>query len=294
MNIDLSKLPVPSAIETLDYATILSEMKAEFLGLWPSYSSEEHDPITKVLEVAALRELKIRQSHNEKASQIMLAYAAGPNLDALSALPWLQVTRQIITPADNTTTPPTPAVYEGDDRFRQRLLLAYNQLSTAGSIDSYKYHTLTTNSTIKDVKVDSPVSGGVRVTVLSSIGDGTVLTAVTDQVLAALTADSVRPLTDTPTVQSAEIINYSIDATLTLYPGESYQVIIDAINTSINDFVSNNHKLGYDINVSGVYAALRLNGVQNVVLNGFSEIICTDQQAPYCTAITLSDGGIGV
>lgn len=294
MNIDLSKLPVPSAIETLDYDTILSAMQSEFLALWPSYSGEPHDPITKILEVAALRELQVRQSHNEKASQIMLAYAVGSNLDALSALPWLQVTRQIITPADDTTTPPTPAVMEDDDRFRQRLLLAYNQLSTAGSIDSYKYHTLTANSTIKDVKVDSPVPGGVRVSVLSSIGDGTVLTAVIDQVSAALTAESVRPLNDTVTVQSAEIVNYSIDATLTLYPGESYQVIIDAVNASINEFVTSNHKLGYDINVSGVYAALRLNGVQNVVLNGFSEIICTDQQAPYCTAITLSDGGTGV
>lgn len=294
MNIDLSKLPIPSAIETLDYASILSEMKAEFLLLWTSYSGEPHDPITKVLEVAALRELKIRQSHNEKASQIMLAYAAGSNLDALGALPWLQVKRQTITPADNTTTPPTPAVYEDDDRFRQRMLLAYNQLSTAGSIDSYKYHTLSTDSSIKDVKVDSPISGTVRVTVLGDSGDGTVSSPVLVLVDTALSAETVRPLNDTVTVQSAEIISYSIDATLTLYPGESYQAITDAVNASINDFVLNNHKLGYDINVSGVYAALRLNGVQNVTLNGFVEIICTDQQAPYCTSILLSDGGVSV
>ncbi|MDQ7011683.1 MAG: baseplate J/gp47 family protein, partial [Mariprofundaceae bacterium] len=142
LGIDLSRLPPPAVIDTLDYETILQQMQAEFAARWPQYSYEPHDPVTKVLEVTALRELLVRQRHNEHASQIMLAHARGSNLDALGALPWLQVTRLTITPADNTTVPPTPAVMESDDAFRKRMLLAYNQLSTAGATGSYQFHAL--------------------------------------------------------------------------------------------------------------------------------------------------------
>jgi len=173
MGIDLSLLPAPAVIATLDYESILAAMKADFLARWPSYSGEEHDPITKVLEMAALRELLIRQSHNEHASQIMLAYAAGSNLDALGALPWLQVARLVIVAADNTVVPPVAEVLESDTAFRKRLLLAYNQLSTAGSAGSYQFHALSAAVSLKDVSVKSTTPGTVIVTLLSSLADGT-------------------------------------------------------------------------------------------------------------------------
>jgi phage-related baseplate assembly protein len=294
MNIDLSKLPAPSAIETLSYDVILQEMKASFIALWPSYSDEPHDPITKVLEVAALRELLLRQSHNEKASQIMLAYALGSNLDALGALPWLQVARQVITPADDTTTPPTPAIYEDDARFRQRMLLAYNQLSTAGAIGSYRYHTLSASELVKDVGIKSPTPGQVLVSILSTIGDGTADTTLLNTVDSALSAEEVRPLTDEVIVQSATIINYSIDATIITYTGASSQPVIEAVQESIATYTEQQHRIGIDITLSGIYAALHLEGVQNVTLSGFSEIICDDTEAAYCTGIIITNGGTGV
>lgn len=293
MNIDLSKLPVPDLIETLDYEAILSEMQTGLLALWPDYSGEPHDPVTKVLEVAALRELALRQSHNEKASQIMLAYAKGSNLDALGALPWLQIERQVITPADDTTTPPTPAVMEEDDRFRNRMLLAYNQLSTAGAAGSYRYHTLSASEQVKDVAVKSPTPGQVLVTVLSTDTDGTADALLLDTVNTALNAEAVRPLTDQVIVQSAEIVTYAINATIYTFPGASSHPVLDAVNASIANYVDQQHRIDMDVTLSGVYAALHLDGVQNVTLSGFSEIITTDTQAPYCTGITINFGGTG-
>ena len=294
MNIDLSKLPAPDVIDRLDYETILSAMQADLKARWPDYSGEPHDPVTKVLEVAALRELMLRQSHNEKASQIMLAYAKGSNLDALGALPWLQVARKVITPADDSTIPPTPAVMEDDDSFRRRMLLAYNQLSTAGSAGSYRYHALSASDKVKDASVTSPAPGQVLVSILSTVGDGSADSSLIAEVDAALNAETVRPLTDAVTVQSAQIVTYTINATILTYPGASSQPVLDAVHASIERYTAEHHRIGLDITLSGVYAALHLDGVQKVELTGFSEIVCDETQAPYCTGITINYGGIGV
>lgn len=293
LGIDLSVLPAPAVISELSYEQILLEMKADFLVKFPSYSGEPHDPVTKVLEVAALRELLIRQDHNEKASQIMLAYAKGSNLDALAALPWLQVTRLVIVAADNTTVPPTLAVMEDDTAFRNRLLLAYNQLSTAGSAGSYEFHTLSASGTVKDVAIKSLLPGDVLVTILSNVGNGAASAQEISDVLTRLSADDVRPLTDNVTVQSASIVNYTISATLLFFAGVSSALVLANVNASIASYVSNQHKIGYDITASGVMAALHLPGVQNVTLSGFVDIIVSDVQAAYNTGITLVDGGIG-
>lgn len=293
MKIDLSKLPVPEAIQPLDYDTILKQMQAEFVLRWPDYSGEPHDPITKVLEVAALRELMLRQSHNEKASQIMLAFAKGSNLDALGALPWLQVSRMVITPADNTTTPPTPAVYENDDDYRQRLLLAYNQLSTAGSEGSYIYHAKSASPMVKDVRVKSPNPGHVQVTILSTLGDGQADSTLINTVLQALTAEKVRPLTDLVTVQSAQIVSFEINATIKTYKGASSDWVLSVANKQALAYVQQQHRIGLDITASGLYAALHVEGVQKVDLGGFVDMVISDEQAAFCTKITLTYGGVG-
>ena len=289
MRIDLSKLARPDAIEVLSYEQILAEIKADFIARWPDYSDEPHDPITKVLEVAALRELVVRQSHNEKASQVMLAFAKGSNLDALGALPWLQVERLLVVPADNSQTPPVSAKYESDDDFRKRLLLAYSQLSTAGSIASYEFHARAASGLVKDVAVKSLTPGEVLVTILSADGNGVADSTLQGVVLQALNADKVRPLTDYVTVQSVQVVNYSVNATLSIYAGASGSVVLAAANKQLASFIEQRRKIGLDITLSGLYASLHVKGVQGVVLTGFdNDLLISDVQVAYCVAINLS------
>jgi phage-related baseplate assembly protein len=85
--IDLSKLPPPRLIEELDYGTILAEMRnklRELLPEWTGYELES-DPANKVLEVAAYREMLLRQRVNEAARGVMVAFATGSDLDHLAA-----------------------------------------------------------------------------------------------------------------------------------------------------------------------------------------------------------------
>lgn len=85
--IDLSKLPPPQLIEELDYEVILAEMREKMQELCPEWTGYEleSDPANKVLEVAAYREMLLRQRVNEAVRGVMVAFAAGSDLDHLAA-----------------------------------------------------------------------------------------------------------------------------------------------------------------------------------------------------------------
>ncbi len=53
------------------------------------------------------------------------------------------------------------------------------------------------------------------------------------------------------------------------------------------------HRLGRDVTLSGIYAALHQPGVQRVELTSpTASIVVGRQGATYCTGITLHDGGL--
>ncbi|MEG1798701.1 MAG: baseplate J/gp47 family protein [Synergistaceae bacterium] len=85
--IDLSKLPAPNIIEELNYETILAAMRADLEDRLPGWTAAvlESDPANKILEVAAYRELLLRQRINEAIKACMIAFASGSDLEHLSA-----------------------------------------------------------------------------------------------------------------------------------------------------------------------------------------------------------------
>ncbi|ENY0935238.1 baseplate assembly protein, partial [Enterobacter hormaechei] len=132
--VDLSQLAAPDVVEELDYETILSERKATLVSLYPEEQQEavartlmlESEPIVKLLEENAYREVIWRQRVNEAARAAMLAYATGADLDQIGAN--YNVKRLVIMPADDTTLPPTPAVMESDTDYRLRIQQAFEGL----------------------------------------------------------------------------------------------------------------------------------------------------------------------
>jgi phage-related baseplate assembly protein len=312
--IDLSKVPVPSIIEALDYETILAAMLADLQARQPTFTALlESDPAYKVLEVAAYRELILRQRVNDAAKAVMLAYSISNDLDNLGAL--FNVTRLVITPANPDAIPPVVAVMESDSSLRIRIQFAMEGLSNAGSSGAYIYHALSASALVKDVSVDhvtfhvlgglividssanllTPEPGMVAVSVLSTVGNGAASDTVLTLVTSALNDESVRPLTDKVVVRSAEIVNYTIAATLYFYDGPSSATVLTAAQNAIAAYVADSHKLGRDIAVSGIYAALHQSGVHHVVLTTpVADVAIANYQAGYCTAITLTNGGVGV
>jgi len=287
--IDLSTLPAPAVVETLDYEVILAQMLADLRTRDPAFTAlVESDPAYKVLEVAAYREMLTRARVNDAAKSVMLAYAGGTNLDQLAAL--FGVVRKTLVPANPNAIPPVAAVMEADADLRFRVQLSLEGLSTAGPVGAYVFHALKV-ATIKDVAVQSPTPGAVLVTVLSVNNNGVPTSGELAQVTAQLTAEDVRPLTDNVTVQAATIVTYAITATIFVNDGPDASVVLANCQAAAQAFATARFRIGADVNLSGIYAALHQPGVEKVVLASPSaNLDITPTQAGRCTAITLTLG----
>lgn len=290
--IDLSQLPEPEVVETLDYEQIVAQMLADLQVRDPVFTAlVESDTAYKVLEVAAYRELLIRRRVNDAALEVMLAYSNGTNLDQIGAN--YNVERLVLDPGDPAATPPVDPVYESDEDFRRRIQLSFEGYTTAGSLASYIFHGLSASAEVKDVQPISPTPGVVVVYVLARSGDGTATPELVATVNAALNADRVRPMTDQVTVQTASIVEYAITAELVIFPGPDSSVVRQAALDAVTAYTENQRRLGYDITLSGIYHALHQSGVQNVVLSSpAADIVIGDGEASYCTAITLTVSGV--
>ena len=292
--INLSLLPAPDVLQAVDYEATLAAMLAELRARDTAFDAlVESDPAYKILEVAAFYRTLAVQQLNDAARAVMPAYAAGADLDHIAAR--YGVERLVIDPGDPDALPPVAPMLESDDDFRRRMFLAFEGLSTAGPAGAYIFHALGADPDVADASVQSPAPGEVLVTVLSRTGDGAASAALLAAVDAVLNADDVRPLTDKVTVQGAAILTYAIDATLTVLPGPDSAVVRQAAEDAAAAYTAQQHRLGRDVTLSGLYAALHQPGVQNVALTSPAAGIVTDDgQAAYCTGIAVTVGGTGV
>ncbi|EDY85459.1 baseplate J-like protein [gamma proteobacterium HTCC5015] len=324
--IDLSKLPAPDVVEPLDYETLFAQRKAELLTIMPELADTlalESEPLTIQLQVSAYRELNLRQRINQAAKSVMLAYAVDADLENLGAL--LGVPRLTLVEADPSANPPIEAVLESNTAYRERIQLSLDGLSTAGPEQGYVYHARSADPRVKDAKVDAPTftratldpgveatlpagaivlipsydaglaepsPGDVVISVLSNNGDGTAPSDLLTAVESAVNGEDTRPTTDHVIVQSATIINYTVEAELTIYPGPDGTTVLESAQQAVAAYVSDNHRLGRDITISGLHAALHKEGVQNVALTApVADIEVSKSEAAYCTAIDITLGG---
>lgn len=290
--VDLSRLPAPKVVEPLDFETILTAMKADLVARKPDVAAAltiESDPLNKLLEVCAYRELILRQRVNDAAQAVMVAYAQGGDLDQLAAL--MGVTRLVLTPADPENG--VAAVLEGDEDLRRRVVLAPEGFTVAGPEGAYIYHALSADADVLDASVSSPTPGQVVVTVLSRQGNGAASAPLLASVAAAVSAETVRPLTDQVLVQSATIIDYSVTAQIFTYEGPDSNLVLTQARAQLAAFVVAQRKLGRDITRSGLYAALTAGGVQRVVLTQpAADVAISSTQAANLTASTVTYGGV--
>lgn len=101
-------------------------------------------------------------------------------------------------------------------------------------------------------------------------------------------------LADRVTVQSAAIVEYQINATLYLYPGPESEPIRAAAVKKLEAYITAQHRLGRDIRLSAIYAALHVEGVQRVELAApLADIVLNNTQASFCTdADLLNESGV--
>ena len=296
--IDLSQLPPPVVVEPLDFETLFAQRKAAFIAMYPEDEQEEiartleleSEPITMLLEENCYRELLLRQRVNEAARAVMLAYSTDSDLDNLAVN--FNVERLTIQEEDDSVTPPIEAVMESDADLRTRTQQAFEGLSVAGPTAAYEFWGRSADGRVADISAVSPTPASVTISVLSREGDGTASDDLLSVVAAALNNEEVRPVADRVTVQSAEIVPYQIDATLYIYPGPEAEPVRQASEQQLQAYIAAQNRLGRDIRLSAIYAALHVEGVQRVELaQPVADIVLSDYQASHCTEYTITVGG---
>ena len=288
--VDLSRLPAPQVVAIPDFELIVAEMKVHISSELPDVDFNlESDPVVKLIELFAWRETVLRQNFNERATSIMLAFATGGDLDNIGAN--FGVERLVIVEAEPENQ--IEQELESDDAFLRRILLAPESYSVAGPASAYIYHALSAHPEALDASATSPDPGEVIVSMLGRQGDGTASSELIEAVEERVNNREVRPLTDLVTVQSAVIIEFTIDATITFYSGPDPDIVLDAAQAALDSYLAINRRIGRDITRSGIFAALHREGVQRVDLVEPSDDIVVDRlSAAYCTDIAIASGGI--
>lgn len=183
---------------------------------------------------------------------------------------------------------------ESDDDYRERIFLAADRYTDAGSKGGYEYYVREFDPDIADVQATSPSLRNVVIRVLLAGGQlpgAAYITALT----AYLNNTEVRKLTDTLTVLAPTESHY--DVTLTYYINESDKSkavsIQTAVTQAVNDYVLwQRSKIGLDINPDELISRIKAAGAKRVALTDPSYTVVASSNVAVCDTVTVTYGGL--
>ena len=276
---DLSALPPPAVIEQLDYEAILAAHRADLIARHPAAADVialESEPLTKLLESHAYRELLYRARVNDAARRQLLAFASGTDLDHKGAFYGL---------------PRLPG--ESDDRYRLRIQLRIRALAGNGTREAYELAALTATPSVRAARATQPTPGTVLVLLWVHAGADSAAALAT--VTAALNADAQRILGVNPLVALARPRRIDITATLTRQasaPADLVQQLAAALPAQIDAQAA----LGSDLSRAWITARLMAPGIAHLSYPGPAAppelTTLADDEYAQAGTITLTDAGV--
>lgn len=171
--------------------------------------------------------------------------------------------------ASNTTVPGDGAEDESDDHYKERIILAPEAYTTAGSRGAYRYHALSIHQSIVDVAVRGPddglPDGEVAIHPLTETGMPTA--SLLEQIERYLSGEKLRPLCDTVQAQMPERVDWRIKSSITLYPWADKEPVLAAVKKAAEDYAQELRAgLGIDIVPEQLNAKLQVMGVYRSAL----------------------------
>lgn len=273
--INLALLPSLTVVKQLSHEEIVQAV-AVAAGL---ENASPADPAFRVALACAYRELLVRQDSNEQARGLLLAFAVGPQLDHLGVTYYRHP----------DGAPVLRLVDEADDAYRQRLQNSAEGLSVAGPDGAYEFGARSAHPDVKDAKVFSPEPVVVELSILSRLGDG----ASSPELLSVVRTymQPRRPLTDDLRVLAAVVRPYSVTAVLIVKSGPDPELVRQAAQTAAQAYTARQHRIKGRVVESAVHAAMTVEGVEEVHLQGWQDVICAPNEAPFCANLTVTVGG---
>jgi phage-related baseplate assembly protein len=269
---NLTELKTPQVIEELSFEEILQQMKERLVAIDQEYTAYlGSDPLMKLMEIAAYRELLLRQRINQAAKANLLAFATGLDLDNLAA--FYGISRK-----ENET----------DEELRERTHAKIVGWSSAGSREAYKFHALNSDARVKEANADSPEPGLVRISVLSKENGGLVSEDLLESVTKYMLREDVRMLTDTVEVVPCGLIEVNIRAKIILMASTPPE-ILSTIKSSFILAFSKIAGLGVSISRAWIISNLFVNGVKDVeLLSPVEDILVTEIECAKLGTVELS------
>ena len=155
-----------------------------------------------------------------------------------------------------------------DDEYYELMRASMDSFSCAGARGGYIFWAKQVSTEIADVIANSPTPGVVKLYVLMNGGE-LANEEVKGEVLAACSADEVRPLTDQVFVEDADVVDYDIDFTYYIQTGSAASAadIAAAVQMAVDEFNAwQCARLGRDINPSRLINMLMQTGIKRVEL----------------------------
>lgn len=199
-----------------------------------------------------------------------------------------------ITSVANTTTSTDGADIETDERLRERIRIAPESYTVAGSSGAYEARTLEVSAEISAVAVYSPEPGVVDIRFMMEGGelpDETTIAQVHD----ALSDHSVRPLTDHVLVGAPDIVNYEISGQWFLHKSDVslFSAINTAVEAAVEEFrIWQRSKPGRDVNPTRFISKIQQAGAKRVELTSPTFTALKPIEVAIETSINFTFGGI--
>lgn len=280
MEIDLTQLPAPDAIEPVSFEAIFARKKQRLIELVPAHLRQavaatlelESEPLTIDLQQQAYSEMLVRQRINEATRAGFLALATGADLDHIGAGRGLL--RKVIQAADSTQSPPLPEIKESDADFRKRIQLHPEKFAAAGPRAAYLAHALD----IDDVADANPlrrIAGTVQVYIKSYSGDGVPQQSLLDQVTAHLSAEERRPLNDIVEVSAAAPKEIVIEYETTYESGPDKTLVAAKQREDLDTLIKQHSGLAVSLALSKIIGALDVVGAKKVkLIRPAEDVVC--------------------
>ena len=247
MTFDIATLPPPSVVEPLDFEAILAAQRTDLIARYPEAADVldlESEPLAKLMEVFAYRELLYRARVNDAARAHLVAFATGSDLEHLGA--FYNVPR-----IDG----------EADDRYRRRILLRVAALAGNGTKEHYEHVALTASQNVQDAIATQPWPGSVNVQLW--LADHSQAEATQAQVLAALTAPAARPLGVPVSVSLAKPRHIHLTARLLREGGAPVNLVAQVLE-SLPAAMAAYARLGRAVPRSWITTRLHVAGIARV------------------------------
>lgn len=305
--IDLSRLPLPDVIESINFEDILEKRQARLLELYPEDERTavaellalESEPLTKYLQENAYREMVLRQRINEAAAAGMLAANFGADIDGVAGRYETQRLEG-----------------ETDERLRERTQLAFYQVAAAGPADRYRRVALDAHPDVVQVDAWQERPGVVRIALLTrhtlpradandeqlAIGhalfqqpDDTAMATIVgpatgiaaNAAKARLLADDVQPVGVDLRIGVADIATYRIAATLVVPRGPDPQRLLAAAHDQLAGYLQA-AAFRVDVHRQALHAALLPEGARTVELAAPADALPRGPgQLAVCTEVAI-------